>query len=152
MSCWVVPAVAAEYWGVTIDAVWTRVYGRLVPHKTEDGFVFVDVDPWTPDSGGRTHHEPPPTFVSADQPQEQTFEFDLPIEPPSELGPEEVEYLASDAEPSDDEAAPADEISPEDDEDLPALDEEESATFTRLSWQEVRQRVGRTRKPPAVCR
>ena len=35
-----------------------------------------------------------------------------------------------------------------DENELPELDEEESATFGRLSWQEVRQSVGRTRRPP----
>src|SRR5258708_2501356 len=35
MSCWVVPTVAAEYWGVTLDVVWDRIHSDLVPHKTE---------------------------------------------------------------------------------------------------------------------
>jgi hypothetical protein len=35
-----------------------------------------------------------------------------------------------------------------DEDELPELDDEESATFGRLSWQEVRQSVGRTRRPP----
>ena len=53
MSCWVVPAIAAEFWGVTLDVVWDRIYSDLVPHKTEQGFVFIDVDPWGPTVEGR---------------------------------------------------------------------------------------------------
>ncbi|HEY8750402.1 MAG TPA: hypothetical protein VIM11_20630, partial [Tepidisphaeraceae bacterium] len=65
MSCWVVPSVAAEFWGVTVDVVWERINCDLVPHKTERGFVFIDVDPWRPESTGGYLHEPPPTFVAA---------------------------------------------------------------------------------------
>src|SRR5689334_1550062 len=66
MSCWVVPAVAAEYWGVSLDVVWDRIYSDLVPHKTERGFVFIDVDPWNPDPSGALHHTPPATYVEAE--------------------------------------------------------------------------------------
>ena len=34
------------------------------------------------------------------------------------------------------------------DSELPELDDEESATFAQLSWRDVRQSVGRTRRPP----
>jgi hypothetical protein len=140
MSCWVVPAVAAEYWGVTVAVVWERIYNDLVPHKTERGFVFVDVDPWQPNCDGFVIHQPPATYVPAEvvwAPQPVTSDSllrDTLIELDDEL-------LAGDSL-SDDEEALLDE------DELPELDEEESATFGRLSWDEVRQTVARTRRPP----
>ena len=45
MSCWVVPTVAAELWGVAVDTILDRARSGLVPSKTENGFMFVDVAP-----------------------------------------------------------------------------------------------------------
>ncbi len=45
MSCWVVPTVAAELWGVSVDTILTRARAGDVPTKTENGFMFVDVAP-----------------------------------------------------------------------------------------------------------
>jgi len=169
MSCWVTPAVAAEYWGVTVDVVWDRIQSDLVPHKNERGFVFVDVDPWTPAFTGHVVHEPPPTFVPATAPE-------LAVSVTSGgpvlgyLDPEEEVFLSvnqfrdeevtcfsrseddietalgDDSESDFEDEADVDEET--DEESLPELDDEESATFGRLSWQEVRQSVGRTRRPP----
>lgn len=140
MSCWVVPAVAAEYWGVTLDVVWERIYSDLVPHKTERGFVFVDVDPWHPTCDGFLLHDPPATFVPADvsavaEPViSDTLVYENAPSIEGELLQQEVLSL--------------EETAILDEEELPDLDEEESATFGRLSWQEVRQSVSRTRRPP----
>ena len=140
MSCWVVPAVAAEYWGVTLDVVWERIYSDLVPHKTERGFVFVDVDPWHPNCDGFLLHDPPATFVPADvsaiaEPvTSDTLVYENAPATEDELLQQEVLSL--------------EETAILDEEELPDLDEEESATFGRLSWQEVRQSVSRTRRPP----
>jgi hypothetical protein len=214
MSCWVVPAIAAEFWGVTLDVVWDRIRSDLVPHKTEQGFVFIDVDPWGPCEGAG--HVPPPTFVASSEPAEElgafaisldaaesrmlmrdlpplrgtpiyheeiklitgtaldeddqpvrdsfreldSSSFELTDEECAELASAELEQLrdapssatavALRENDSNDESYGEEEYDSEDsgDEDLPELDGEESATFTRLSWQDVRQSVGRTRKPP----
>lgn len=149
MSCWVVPAVAAEYWGVTLDVVWSRIYSDLVPHKTERGFVFIDVDPWHPEPDGSLLHQPPPTFV----PAEADFEPACP-EPACSEPAEPVERATSDTLVCEEDESLSQDYLCEDEElmldggDLPELDEEESATFGRLSWQEVRQTVSRTRRPP----
>jgi hypothetical protein len=45
MSCWVVPTVAAELWGVSVDTILSRARAGEVPSKTENGFMFVDVAP-----------------------------------------------------------------------------------------------------------
>jgi hypothetical protein len=136
----VVPAVAAEYWGVTLDVVWDRIYSNLVPHKTERGFVFVDVDPWHPNCDGFLINDPPATFVpaGAGAVTEPVTSDTLLCEPTIEL---EEELLSGDSLSLDEEAML-------DEDELPNLDEEESATFGRLSWKEVRQSVARTRRPP----
>ena len=54
MSCWVVPAIAAEFWGIPLDTVLQRVHAGQVASKHEEGFTFVDVLP------GRPVH--PPTY------------------------------------------------------------------------------------------
>ena len=134
MSCWVVPAVAADYWGVSLEEIWARIYRGQVPHKAERGFVFVDVAPWIADLSGSIAHQPPPTFIAGDQ------AGDLAAGEAELLGIsfdfESAEQTASDSEEPDD---------------LPPLDDEESATFGRLSWEETRRRVSRTRVPPKVC-
>lgn len=175
MSCWVVPAVAAEYWGVTIDVVWDRIHADLVPHKTERGFVFIDVDPWRVESSGLYPHEPPATFVPAAstpdffapalstmllcEPKldeaEQAFLADEPLSDDEAFlfvhesqGPLAIAENSSEEQDADGLSDELDEGEADGDDELPPLDEEESATFGRLSWQEVRQTVGRTRRPP----
>lgn len=147
MSCWVVPAVAAEYWGVSLDAVWGRIYDDHVPHKVERGFVFVDLDPWRVDPSGGVRHQPPPTFELADDSPEPAADADHAQDPL------ESDWFdaGSSRDQSADENGEADEAPPNepgDEQQLPELDEEESAAFGRLSWQEARERVSRTRRPP----
>ena len=48
MSCWVVPSVAAELWGCTIDAVLNAMRNGNVPSKEDEGWTFVDVAPDSP--------------------------------------------------------------------------------------------------------
>jgi hypothetical protein len=48
MSCWVVPMVAAEMWGVPVEAVLQKARDGQVPSKSENGFMFVDVAPDSP--------------------------------------------------------------------------------------------------------
>ena len=184
MSCWVVPTVAADFWGVTLDVVWRRICDGLVPHKTEEGFVFIDVDPWTADSDGNLLHQPPSTFVAASDAISleesiltSAFAPDdiVPAQwlesQPSDAGIEllEAKFLTADSWDiasieqltRDDESEPVFASIAEDEADfehvnddsdahseLPDLDEEETATFGRLSWVEVRSQVSRIRRPP----
>jgi hypothetical protein len=48
MSCWVVPSVAAELWGCTVDAVLAAMRNGNVPTKEDAGWTFVDVAPDSP--------------------------------------------------------------------------------------------------------
>jgi len=64
MSCWVVPTVAAELWGVAVDTILDRARAGLVPSKTENGFMFVDVAPDS-DRCAPPKAIRPPTFTAA---------------------------------------------------------------------------------------
>ncbi len=46
MSCWVVPTIAAELWGVTLDHVLGGVDEGMVRSRKEHGFLLVDVAPY----------------------------------------------------------------------------------------------------------
>ena len=48
MSCWVVPAVAAELWQMPVALIVERVKKGEIPTKTELGFTLVDVAPNSP--------------------------------------------------------------------------------------------------------
>src|SRR5438045_6374608 len=65
MSCWVVPTVAAELWGVSLEIVLERARSGLIHSKSENGFMFIDVAPagecCGPPRGLRGPH--PPTFT-----------------------------------------------------------------------------------------
>lgn len=144
MSCWVVPTVAAEYWGISVDLVLRRMSQGLVPQMSQSGFTFVDIDPWTTACTGAFRHEPPPTFVSTAEsiPPVESAWSPVSIAADAEIQPS-GELLLEETDESDE---------PQHDDELPDLDEEESATFGRLSWEEVRQQVSRTRRPPPAFR
>lgn len=145
MSCWVVPAVAAEYWGISLDLVMRRITDGLVPHMSDAGFIFVDVDPWSAACTGGFRQQPPPTFVSTAESPAPVESFSV-VAAHDDMSPDEANPSNSSPDRSD----PSDEF--ELDQSLPELDEEESATFGRLSWEEVRQQVSRTRRPPPSLR
>ncbi len=48
MSCWVVPIVAAEIWGISLDEVMQRIQNGVVVSKREYGFLLVDTAPLGP--------------------------------------------------------------------------------------------------------
>lgn len=47
MSCWVVPSLAAELWGVPLEQVLGRVRAGAVASKVDNGTVLVDADTGT---------------------------------------------------------------------------------------------------------
>lgn len=65
MSCWVVPMVAAEMWGVPVGAVLEKARRGEFPTKSENGFLFIDVAPDSPTCEPPKHLRPahPPTYV-----------------------------------------------------------------------------------------
>ena len=65
MSCWVVPMVAAEMWGVPVGSVLEKARSGEVPSKSENGFLFIDVAPGSPTCEAPKVLRPPhpPTYV-----------------------------------------------------------------------------------------
>ena len=45
MSCWVVPTVAAELWGVSVEHVIQCIRDGQLVSRREAGFTFVDIAP-----------------------------------------------------------------------------------------------------------
>jgi hypothetical protein len=60
MSCWVVPALAAEYWGVSVETVLAGIRSGDLRTREEHGFTFVDVAP--AEANVAPEAPPPPTF------------------------------------------------------------------------------------------
>jgi hypothetical protein len=67
MSCWVVPALAAELWRMPLEQVMKLVRDGAVPTKQDEGFTFIDVAPLSPkiDSPSLKPGHRPPTFIPA---------------------------------------------------------------------------------------
>ncbi len=67
MSCWVVPSVAAEYWGIPVEQVLTGIRSGSVPTKRELGFTLVDVAPSPAPAAPNSIPKAlrPPTFTAA---------------------------------------------------------------------------------------
>lgn len=66
MSCWVVPAIAAELWEVPIAEILRRIHNGVVPFRREQGFLFVDVAPYSPvytPAAREPREESPPTYT-----------------------------------------------------------------------------------------
>jgi len=70
MSCWVVPALAAELWRMPLDQVMKLVKEGAVPTKQDEGFTFIDVAPMSPKIGGpslKPAHRPATFIPAADE-------------------------------------------------------------------------------------
>jgi hypothetical protein len=68
MSCWVVPSVAAEMWGMSICQIMERVKAGLIPCRQEFGFTTVDIAPQTPRvEPAKPRLRKPKTYVLAAQ-------------------------------------------------------------------------------------
>jgi hypothetical protein len=65
MSCWVVPSIAAELWGVSVEQVLSGMKAGHIPSKQELGRMFVDVAPDSPkvELPRQLRPPPPPTFT-----------------------------------------------------------------------------------------
>jgi hypothetical protein len=65
MSCWVVPSVAAELWGTSIEHVMECIRDGRVVMKQEHGFTLVDVAPHSPtiEKPRMRKEDRPPTYV-----------------------------------------------------------------------------------------
>lgn len=130
MSCWVVPTIAAEIWGVSVDSILQRVRDGSLATHLDEGFTFVDVQPPPPPT-----IEHPPTFTvlsAAEAEALQAEEVAIEPEPQATIDDDH------DHDDKDDEDEEAESQSPDDDE----------ASVELGDWRAARQRVGMTRIPP----
>jgi hypothetical protein len=177
MSCWVVPAIAAELWGVPLAQVMARVADGSVPSQREHGFLFVDVAAWghSRQTTRRPDGPPPPTFVPVTRDADDHFDRIIAEElggvvqatadestpfPPGDW----TAAWSDDAFPPLEDTQPADVLPPdpvldapdlassvtvEEDPELPPLcDEEDEKPIAH--WRQRRRTVARTRRPPVV--
>ena len=84
MSCWVVPALAAELWRMPLDQVMKLIADGAVPTKQDEGFTFIDVAPQSPKVGGPSYkpeHRPATFIPAADE-----TDIDVVIRPETTAG------------------------------------------------------------------
>jgi len=64
MSCWVVPSVAAELWGIPVENIHARIRDGSLASKQDSGFTVIDVAPDSPAmQSPKTPRPPaPPTY------------------------------------------------------------------------------------------
>ena len=137
MPSWVLPAVAAELWGVTVEHVLAEVSAGRVRSRTEREFTFVDIDP-NGDTG------------SADRPSEsrrlayrRSLAWAMVAPSAPIVTAEERDALLGDPVM---EQRDADENGPLGDAPEPAQLSPDDVP----DWQQVRARVSRMRRPPAM--
>lgn len=89
MSCWVVPTVAAELWGMPLNAVLEQIREGRIASKTELGFVLVDVAPGSAQSEPKIRAPKPLTYMSIEPTQSvlTRAEIDALLEDDSEEPP-----------------------------------------------------------------
>jgi len=66
MACWVVPTIAAELWGQTVEEVLRQIAEGTVHSKQEQGFIFVDAARHAVKSSNKSDSHPP-TFTSVSE-------------------------------------------------------------------------------------
>jgi len=155
MPGWVLPAVAAELWGVTIEQVMADVAAGRVTSRVEGEFIFVDVQP----AADESEHASAPT----PSPYRRSLAWSVPSDATTEsitadpiVSAEERDALLDEpavVESSDDDAWAdaeddrADDVDAESEVDAP--DGPIVLTADDIpNWGEVRSRVGRSRRPP----
>jgi len=89
MACWVVPTIAAELWNISVQHVLDGIREGRIPTRSENGFIFVDVAPNSPDitPPRKRPEDRPPTFVIVPQ------ESEIPDQPYAALSAQELEQL-----------------------------------------------------------
>jgi len=128
MSCWVVPSVAAEIWGVSVDTILARINSGQIPTKTDLGRIFVDVAPHSPVFQT-------PKVRSTDRPATYRLVSGEPIEPATA---QQTAATGQSAAPFVQSCDP----------DADACQDEQ--TINLGDWREARQSAGARRQPPAA--
>ena len=123
MSCWVVPAIAAEMWGVSVAQVLARVAEGSLATRVENGWTFVDIAPDSPTFVGGAPRIKPPTYTIITAEEQAAL-----------AAPAAEELLAPAAQAHEEETT-----------------DEHSADISWRQWHRVRAEVGRTRRRPAAA-
>lgn len=135
MPSWVVPAVAAELWGVSVEHVLAEIAAGRIVARCEGEFIFVDVDP-NADHGTPQESRPATYRRSLAWAVGASEQIQQPLVTPAEreaLLEQSDDMADSDLDsPYGDAPAPT----PLTSDDIP-------------DWRAVRARVSRTRIPPA---
>ncbi|HEX8525031.1 MAG TPA: hypothetical protein VF669_22460 [Tepidisphaeraceae bacterium] len=136
MSCWVVPSIAAEFWGTSIESVLKRMQTGEIPHRLENGWTFVDVlpDGAAGNPADQLAQERPQTFtvVTVTEEELDALTDDEPMATP-EPEPEPVNETPQPV---------AEEVERE----LEPEAEQEASTFG--NWRTARKRTSRLRVAP----
>ena len=137
MPSWVLPAVAAELWGCSIEHVMAEVAAGRVRSRTEREFTFVDVDP---DGVGAVMEEPSESRRLA---YRRSLAWAMVAPSTPVVTAEERDALLN--EPVLDQGDPAEDAPPGDAPEPQALTDDDVP-----DWEAVRARVARTRRPPQL--
>jgi len=122
MSCWVVPTVAAEIWGMSVDSIWKKIASGEIPHRMDEGWTFVDCAP-----GGPIFC--PPKLPASERPPTWTT-----------ITEEELKALSDEPEP------PAIKQFQDEDQEQDPDPEPEVSSFK--NWRTARQRTAKLRLAP----
>jgi hypothetical protein len=123
MACWVVPTVAAELWGVTVQQVLDAILSGSISSRHDNDFTFVDVAPGSPSvRKPKPFRNDPPTFTAVTD--------------------EEMLALMAD------DPAPATATLPAPEEIAPNMNDEMQALIEMGDWRRGRRMTSTLRKPP----
>src|SRR4051812_14519204 len=98
MACWVVPTVAAEMWGVTVQQVLDAILSGSISSRQDSDFTFVDVAPGSPVvRRPRFLRNDPPTFTPVTDEEMLALMADEPAPAPATAqAPDEIAPTMSD--------------------------------------------------------
>src|SRR4051812_34577767 len=97
MSCWVVPTVAAELWGVSVQQVLDAILSGSITSRHDSDFTFVDVAPGSPNvRRPKPFRNDPPTFTAITDEELLALMADDAPAPTTQSIPEEIASPTSD--------------------------------------------------------
>ena len=133
MACWVVPTIAAEIWGISVEQVLRKIEAGEVTTMDERGWTFVDIAPGSPPFDlRRKPEERPPTYTPiSDDELALLADDEGPVQPPVTVPDEPQTHALAELDL--------------DDEQHPDPDQEQS---TFKNWRNARGRTSRLRLAP----
>jgi hypothetical protein len=134
MSCWVVPALAAEIWGIPLKQVLEGIRTGKLPTRKDIGLTFVDVAPAGPKirTGFRPPAARPNTFNAGDL--------------AAELTASELSALSNDNDTISGPTPVAEKL--EGDRDVELHSTVDAFEEGSLDWRQARRSASRLRRPP----